>query len=354
MNGRANAIFDAADDVDRPRTLEYEVASTIPLDEATFDDELVEAVLGRNAMAVIYGDSNSGKTFLAIDLGARICLSEDWLGNRTAGGVVVYLATEAVQSVVMRLRGWQRHHEQQLDRFVIVKSPVNLFDGKADTGAVIRLIEQIGRQHGPVALIVGDTLARISAGANENSGEDMGVVLQNADTIRTATGAAFMWIHHCGKDQAKGMRGWSGMRAAIDTEVEVTCDEATGARVAEITKQRDLPGKGRRIGFRLEPVHLGVNRWGSPRTTCVVVDGEAPAKRERGKRTSEIAGAVTEMLTVHGTGMVKGTIVKHFDGRYSSCGVYRELKAMLNDGRLVQVGPVIAIPGKPAISGGAD
>jgi len=93
----------------------------------------------------------------------------------------------------------------------------------------------------------------------------MGVVLKNADVIRGATGATFLWIHHCGKDQAKGMRGWSGTRAAIDTEIEITGDEATGLRSAEITKQRDLPGKGDRIGFRLEQVNLGVpTDGGSP------------------------------------------------------------------------------------------
>lgn len=329
------------------RALEFEIASSIPLEDATFDDELVEGVIGRIAMAVLYGDSNSGKTFLAVDLGARVSLADAWLGNRTSGGVVVYLATEAVESVRMRLRGWQRQHGQHLDRFVIVKSPVNLFDGRADTDAVIALVDRIGRQLGQVVLIVGDTLARISAGANENSGEDMGVVLRHADAIRQATGAAFLWVHHSGKDQARGMRGWSGMRAAIDTELEVTADEATGLRALEITKQRDLPGKGRRIGFRLEPLHLGVNRWGTPRTTCVVVGADAPEKRERGKRTSEIAGAIAELLTTHGTGMLKGALVRHFEGRYHHSGVYREIKAMLDDGRLVNVGNVLALPGKP-------
>lgn len=336
------------------RALAFEIAASIPLEDTTFDDELVEGVIGRIAMAVLYGDSNTAKTFLATDLCARVSLGDSWLGNRTAGGVVVYLATEAVESVRMRLRGWQRQHGQHLDRFVIVKSPVNLFDGRADTDAVIALVDRIGRQLGQVVLIVGDTLARISAGANENSGEDMGVVLKHADAIRQATGAAFLWVHHSGKDQARGMRGWSGMRAAIDTELEVTADEATGLRAVEITKQRDLPGKGRRIGFRLEPVHLGINRWGTPRTTCVVVAADAPEKRERGKRTSEIAGAVTEMLRAHGSGMVKGAIVKHFDGTYTKSAVYRELKSMAEDGRLIEVGSVVALPGKPVIGGGAD
>lgn len=328
------------------RKLGYVLADQLPDGDEVFDDELVEGTIGRAAMAVLYGDSNSGKTFLAIDIGAALSQRKDWLGRPTAGGVVVYLATEAAASVRMRLRAYQRFHGVRVPGFVIVQSPINLFDGDGDVTAVIALIGEIeGLLGEKVELLIGDTLARISAGANENSGEDMGVVLKHADAIRSATGATFLWIHHCGKDQAKGMRGWSGMRAAIDTEIEVAADDATGRRSAEITKHRDLPGKGDRIGFRLEQVPLGANRWGTPRGSCVVVAADAPAKPVRGKRPSEIAGAIVEALTQHGAGMFKGALAKHFDGRYISSTVYREVKKMVADGRLIEAAGLVALAG---------
>lgn len=336
---------------DKPllRKLHYVLADQLADADETFDDELVEGVIGRNAMAVLYGDSNSGKTFLAIEMGAAIGLGSEFMGRRTAGGVVIYLATEAAASVELRLKAYQRRHGVRVPGFVIVQSPINLFDGDADTAAVIALVDEIETAIGEkVALIIGDTLARISAGANENSGEDMGVVLKHADAIRSATGATFMWIHHCGKDQAKGMRGWSGMRAAIDTEIEVTADEATGVRTAEITKQRDLPGKGDRLGFKLDVVNMGVNRWGTPRGSCVVVPADAPVKAARGKRPSEIAGAIVEFLSSRNTGCLRGALVKHFDGRYSRQSVYREIGKMVDNGLLVDVAGVVAMPGKPA------
>ena len=262
--------------------------------------------------------------------------------------MVVYLATEAAASVEMRLRAYQRHHGVRVPGFVIVQSPINLFDGNADTSAVISLVERLESEHGEkVVLIIGDTLARISAGANENSGEDMGVVMKNADTIRAATGATFLWIHHTGKDQAKGMRGWSGMRAAIDTEFEVTGDPATGLHSLEITKQRDLPSKGDRLGFRLLRVNLGRNRWGTDRGSCVVESADAPAKTERGKRPSEIAGAITEYLLQRGSGCLKGGLVKHFDGRYVRQSVYKEIKKLIDAGMLIESAGVVALPGKP-------
>ena len=327
------------------RSLDYITGDEIDTADQVFDDELVEGVIGTNAMAVVYGDSNCGKTFLAIDVAASIEQGIAWMGRRTVPGLVVYLATEAPASVRMRVAAYKRQHGVTLRNLVVVRDPVNLFDATADLDAVVALARKVERERGQkVVLVVGDTLARIAAGANENSGEDMTVVLRNADAIRSVTGAAFMWIHHCGKDAARGMRGWSGMRAAIDTEMEVTADDATGARCVEVTKQRDLGGKGQRFGFRLDGTLLGVNRWGAARTSAVVVSTDAPAKAEKGKRPSEVAGAITELLNGRApAGMKKADIVKHYAERYDKASVYRELKKMLESGRLHEVCGIYAL-----------
>lgn len=329
------------------RRLDYVLADALPDTDDDYDDELIEGTIGRGAMVVLYGDSNSGKTFAAIDLGASVARGVEWLGRSADRGMVVYLATESPASVEMRLRAYQRHHQLRVPGFVIVRSPISLFDGQADTAAVIDLIASLETEHGEkVVLIVGDTLARLVAGANENSGEDMGVVVRNIDAIRTATSAAFIVIHHSGKDAAKGARGWSGLRAATDTEIEVTVDELSGLRTAEITKQRDLPGKGTRIGFKLIPVRLGVNRWGSERSSCVVESADPPDKRTK-KRRSEVAGAIEEFLRSRGAGCIRGAVAKHFEGQYVRTSVYRELAKMIDSGELIEVAGMVALPGRP-------
>lgn len=241
-------------------------------------DELVEGVITRNSMSVVYGDSNSGKTFLKIDLGAAVARGINWFGRRVEAGMVVYLAAEAPSSVRRRLRVYQQRHQCSVPNFAIVESPVDLFDGDADTQRVITLVRELEKKLGAKCeLIIGDTLARLSAGANENTGEDMSIVLRHVDLIRTECNAHFSLIHHCGKDAAKGARGWSGLRAATDTEIEVTADEQTGVRVAKITKQRDLDSKGEEIQFRLEVIDIGTSKWGEPITSCVV----APANEAK-------------------------------------------------------------------------
>ena len=289
-------------------------------------DEIVQGVLTAGGGSMLYGDSNSGKTFFVIDMACAIARGATWMGRRTEPGLVVYLAAESPESVRSRLQAYQRHHRVRVPNFAIVQSPVDLFDGDADADAVIDVVRQLENRSGHKArLIVGDTLARLSAGANENAGHDMGLVIRRFDRIRTECGAHFMLIHHSGKNAAAGSRGWSGVRAAVDTEIEVT--DSPSGRCAEITKQRDLSSKGQRIGFRLAVVPLGETKWGAPAASCVVEPTEAPQKAT-GKRKSEVAGAIMEMLLGKGTAIKRSVVAQHFDGRYPKSTVYRELKKL--------------------------
>lgn len=303
-------------------------------------DELIEGLLTAGAASILYGDSNCGKTFLAVDMACAVARGVEWLGRKTEPGLALYLAAESPQSIRSRLQAYQAHHGARVPDFAIVASPVNLFDNEADAAAIVQTVEAVARQRGkPVRLVVGDTLARLSAGANENSGEDMGRVVRRIDAIRAATGAHFLLIHHSGKVAANGARGWSGMRAAIDTEIEVT--DTVQGRCAEITKQRDLGTKGERIGFRLESVALGFTKWGKPATSCVVLSADAPAKQQ-GKRVSEVGGAIAEFLSGKPAAVRKLELVRHFEGRYAKSAVYRELKKLVTAGAIHEAAGMVA------------
>ena len=76
-------------------------------------------------------------------------------------------------------------------------------------------------EKGEIALIVVDTLSRAMAGANENTSEDMSQFIKNCDILRNISNAHLMIVHHTGKDAAKGARGSSALKAALDTEIEL-------------------------------------------------------------------------------------------------------------------------------------
>ena len=70
------------------------------------------------------------------------------------------------------------------------------------------------------------------------------------------------------------------MRAATDTEIEVTKSDVSGVATAEVVKQRDKPS-GDKFSFALEPIDIGQDDDGATITSCAVVDAEQPAKQSK-------------------------------------------------------------------------
>jgi len=64
-----------------------------------------------------------------------------------------------------------------------------------------------------------------------------------------------LMIHHAGKDSTRGARGHSSLRAAVDTEIEVSGQSNPTSGTAS-PKQRDLPS-GDVLAFDIEPIEIG-------------------------------------------------------------------------------------------------
>lgn len=357
MSAKIN-VKDQAAPVGEPAPVPATNAEKFPLDVVFADElpdtyeapnELVQGLLTIGGGSLVYGNSNSGKTFLAIDLAAAVALGIDWMGRRTEPGLVLYLAAESPDSVRARVQAYKKHHDVRMSNFAVVKSPMNLFVNDTDTNAIIKTVKMVeARRKQPVRLIVGDTLARLSAGANENMGQDMGLVVARIDRIRNACGAHFMLIHHSGKNAAAGARGWNGVRAAVDVELEVT-DHAAG-RCAEVTKNRDLGSKGERIGFTLAVVEAGMTKWGEMASTCVVAPAAASergsgTKRGTGPKLGKVETTVMAFLREQKAGVQKTDVVARLDGQHPSSSVYRSIQALVIAGHLHATGDVVSISG---------
>ena len=60
---------------------------------------LVKGILGHGMMALLYGESGAGKSFIAISLALHVALGREWCGRKVKQGFVVYLASEGGHSV---------------------------------------------------------------------------------------------------------------------------------------------------------------------------------------------------------------------------------------------------------------
>lgn len=276
------------------RDLEFMSADDLPdidPDEVLFD-ELIERTLQTSGIAMIFGESNSGKTFMSIHMGMCVSTGVPFLGKNVSRCAVLYVAAESPAGVKMRARAWKKHHQRKAPNFYICPEQINLYENDFDHKAIVKMAKKIEISHRvKIGLIIFDTLARISAGANENS-NDMGKVMDRCDSISKDIDTTIAVIHHSGKDSLKGARGWSGIRAHIDTEIEVS--QSNGVCVAAITKQREIEGKGDRAAFTLEVTQVGSNRWGNRRSTCWVNPTDLPAKETKlTKAKQEVIDAIS-------------------------------------------------------------
>lgn len=232
---------------------------------------LIKGVLPSSQLYCIYGASGSGKTFIALDLAIAITLGKPWRGNRVKPGRVVVIAAEGGTGIGKRAEAYARHHGidlRDVDLHIITAAP-NFLE-EMDVAEVISEIRALG----DVIAIFVDTVAQVSPGANENTSEDMGRVLASMRLLAEMTGALVVAVHHAGKDPSKGARGWSGFRAAMDGQLEVTRHE-NGSRELRIDKMKDGED-GIRWGFKLEVIEVGHDSDGDVITSCVAIEADLP------------------------------------------------------------------------------
>ncbi len=235
---------------------------------------LVKGWLDRAASSVVYGESNVGKTFFALDLAMHVAAGMPWHGARVPTrkedcGCVVYVAGEGGFGMHNRIEAMRRDNASLIERaetrqgFTLLPTMLDLC-GANDAEELVKVFDALSSRP---SLVIIDTLARTMGEGDENTARDMGAFIRSLDHLRAETGAHVMVIHHSGKDASKGARGSGSLRAAVDTEIQLT---RSGVVVmAETRKQRDMQTGGV-FAYVLRDVEIGINEDGEPVTSAVV------------------------------------------------------------------------------------
>jgi len=243
--------------------------------------------LPRAEVAAIYGASTAGKTFVALDMAFAIARGIEWLGKKVEQGRVIYVAAEGAGGMRDRLEAYAVHHQISLDGIPLQMVPdaPNFLD-KEESLTLTRLVTDNG---GKADVIFVDTLAQVTVGGNENSAEDMSKAIANCKGIHKATGALVVLVHHAGKDLDRGLRGWSGLKGALDANIEVSREgENRSIKIEKLKEGAD----GDCWGFSLEDVELFPDaRYDeTPTSKIVVFSGKTPNK-EKAKTKQKPSGA---------------------------------------------------------------
>ncbi len=283
--------------------------------------DFVEDLLCDGALSLGFGESGVGKTWAVSYLALCVALGWPFHGRDVEQGGVVYLAMEGATGLRQRIEAFRREHgmkETSCARLAIVSDTVNFRD-KHSVGAFIAAVKEAGPRLGGVRLIVVDTVSRALCGGNENASEDMGAFVNAADRIRNETGAHVLAVHHSGKDDTKGARGHSLLRAAVDSEFKIEKSEG-GLITMRVTKQREVETRGV-FAFRLRTVVLGENRRGKPVTSCVVEPAETPKPALSGAEADAAEILKTVLFESDGTTVPIATWRKAFMQRLEAEGV---------------------------------
>jgi AAA domain/Primase C terminal 2 (PriCT-2)/RepB DNA-primase from phage plasmid len=315
--------------VESQRESKFKLLYADDIQPVTESTDFVEDLLRDNEFSVIYGESNCGKTFFMLDLAMHVALGKEWRGKQVEQGGVIYAALEGGHGTRNRIAAFKKHYNLNvLIPLAVIPSNLNFLDTNGDIQELSCAIQEAKSRLGNVKLIVIDTLARAISGGDENSSMDMGQLIINADILRSITGAHIAFIHHSGKDSAKGARGHSSLRAAVDTEIEISRFDTMSPSSIKIVKQREMEMIDE-MAFTLSRIELGTNQRGKPVTSCVVLPSDVQEKQHDIRLTAIqqfVYDALIESLIRYG---VERDVQK--DMPRVKCVSYDEMRIVLED-----------------------
>ena len=301
MNGAARKPFKLLDLTD--------------LDNLPAPRPLIDGTIEQGSVFLIVGYHGTLKSFVAQSWCASVATGLAWHDRPVSEPRrVLYVAAEGVHGLAKRFRAWQRWANAGIDprQLMTHPLPINLGDPRAvaELVAIVR-----GEGFGFVAL---DTLAKCSAGLDENSARDAGVVLDALYRVREATGPTGVVgaVHHTGKADRETARGSSAIESGVDTIYRTTGDAR--AMTLTCTKQKDGPdGDRMALGFKaIDGTWSGV--------AATQLDAAAAA------HLPGVAEVVTIVLGTMHSGLTTAEVAKTLLGRKPSAAATQQTRRRLH------------------------
>lgn len=209
-------------------TLTDSPGQPLPLDVSE-PEYLIDGLIPRQALCALVAPPKQGKTFVALELAARVakepdidpviaqCEEEMFGGRRRiAHGPVLYFASEGQQGLRARVARWSLKHEGgKLPHLHLFGRVPPLEDPARAIGFILEAMRQVLKEGTSPALLVIDVLRAAFAG-EENSSDTMIVVTKTAEILARLTGATVLLVHHSTKADPSELRGSSALAGALD------------------------------------------------------------------------------------------------------------------------------------------
>lgn len=248
---------------------------------------LVKGLLNLDSESWIIGEPGSKKSFVATDIAAHVAAGRSWQGLAVHAGPVVMIVAEGGGGLGPRLKAWEMQNDTPMAGPIhILTRPVQA--ANLEAWAVLR---EACRRLAPVLVVI-DTQARVTVGLEENSAKEMGVYIEAVRSIREATGACVLTVHHTGR-RGGDARGSSAIDGAQHTELKVEVDAKSSLRgKLSSEKQKDMAlGPDVDLVFKIHTV--GVSEDGDEITSLALVSSRLEKAAGTGDEPVEVGQEVS-------------------------------------------------------------
>lgn len=242
---------------------------------------VLKGALAPGDVAIIFGEPGAGKSILTPHVAYAVAQGRVVFDRRVKSGPVIYVAAEDPHGMMQRIKAHHLTHGDAPGFHLLVKGADLRDPDGQDRAALLADCRRL-----QPALVVVDTLKAAFSGLDENTSEDMGIVIDFARDI-AATGAAVILVHHSPKG-GDTPRGHSSLNGDADMTIRVAIEEANRV-TGTFLKNRNGPS-GTRLSFTIHPVELGLDDDGE-QVTAPVAREDDPAE----KRPARIHLSPTEM-----------------------------------------------------------
>lgn len=196
---------------------------------------LVKHAIPAESVGMIFGASQTFKSFIAIDMAMHVAHGMPWLGHRVAQGPVIIIAGEGGAALFRRIHAWHRVNRKEWG-----SAPVHVVTAGLDLAADSSRVVEAAAALGVVpALVVIDTLSQTFSGDENSAREVAGYLQQIGNWFRNTWLCAVAIVHHTGHQQSERPRGSTALTSNLDFQYGVFRDEKEMLATMTCTKLKD-------------------------------------------------------------------------------------------------------------------
>ena len=316
-------------------------------------DWIIHGYLEGDTLAVLFGESGSMKSFVALDMALCVATGRAWHGHSIPmPGPVFYIAAEGGQGLAKRMKAWTVAQQMEpLAPLFILPRPVQFLD-PTDVEQVAEAIAALVQEHGAPRLLIIDTLARCFGG-DENGSKDMNAFVAALDRLRVRFRCTMLVIHHSGLNDKNRARGSSVLRAALDWEYRLTRNGNSCKLVCSKSKDYDEP---QALLFKSEVISTG---WVNPGTkepiTSVVLRRvaaeETPVRTENSSQPLKGANVIALRALMNLSSSVKRVHMKDWRNEAHRLGISSSEKLRAKNMAFIRAISVLVETGYVGVSG---